>query len=82
LGQTAARKTWGCAGSHGGVFQKTDLTLAHCGRKNTRTKPGIRTRGQTLGCIQANSTNAFFIFFMAATSIWQMRSALTPSASV
>ena len=27
---------------------------------------------------QANSASAFFIFFIAATSIWRMRSALTP----
>ena len=27
---------------------------------------------------QAYSASAFFIFFMAATSIWRMRSALTP----
>ena len=31
-------------------------------------------------CLQAQaySASAFFIFFMAATSIWRMRSALTP----
>jgi hypothetical protein len=48
------------------------------GQKTAPQAGGVRGVGAGAVPVQANSASALRIFFMAATSIWRTRSALTP----